>query len=324
MDLKLISKPIVKNLESFNVYFKEVMKTDVALLNLVLKYITNKKGKQIRPVLVFLSAGLCGQISQRTNIGAAMIELLHTATLVHDDVVDKATVRRGIASINAEWNNKVAVLVGDFLLSKGLQVSANNDEFGFLKITSKAVQLMSESELLAIDKSRKFTLDEETYINIINGKTASLISSCCEIGALSSSDNKEDTTNLSEFGTNLGLAFQIRDDMLDYVSKSSLIGKPVGNDLKEKKITLPLIYSLQQVDKTKQKEIIKLVKSGNLKSKDINYILDFVKDTGGVQYAQEQASMYCTKAKENISKYPESVYKSSLEKLTDFVIDRNS
>ena len=197
MDLKLISKPIVKDLDSFNVYFKEVMKTDVALLNIVLKYITNKKGKQIRPVLVFLSAGLCGQISHRTNIGAAMIELLHTATLVHDDVVDKATVRRGIASINAEWNNKVAVLVGDFLLSKGLQVSANNDEFGFLKITSKAVQLMSESELLAIDKSRKFTLNEETYINIINGKTASLISSCCEIGALSSSDNKDDTMNLS-------------------------------------------------------------------------------------------------------------------------------
>lgn len=324
MDLKIISKPIVKDLESFNVYFKEVMKTDVALLNIVLKYITNKKGKQIRPVLVFLSAGLCGEINHRSHIGSAMIELLHTATLVHDDVVDKATVRRGVASINAEWNNKIAVLVGDFLLSKGLQVSANNDEFSFLKVTSRAVQLMSESELLAIDKARSFMIDEETYFDIINGKTASLISSCCEIGALSTGNNKDDAENLREFGTNLGLAFQIRDDLLDYISKSSLIGKPVGNYLKEKKITLPLIYALQHAEKSQQKEIIKLVKNGKLEKKDINFILDFVKEVGGVKYAQDKAREYCDKAKKVLSKYPESEYKTSLEKLTDFVIDRIS
>lgn len=322
MDLKTISKPISSDLDEFNGYFKNLMKTDVALLNLVLRYITSRKGKQIRPILVFLSAGLCGDISKRTHIGAAMIELLHTATLVHDDVVDKAQERRGMPSINKEWGNKIAVLVGDYLLSLGLQTSVNNDEFRFLKITSRAVQLMSESELLAIDKTRSFSVDEDTYFKIINGKTASLISSCCEIGAYSSSNKEQDAENLKNFGTNLGLAFQIRDDLLDYVSKSSVIGKPVGNDLKEKKITLPLIYALNSTDKSKRKEIISKIKSEKLNKSDINYILDFVKGEGGVTYAQDKAKELCKNAKSIISQYPDNTYKKSLFDLTDFIVER--
>lgn len=324
MEFKEISKVISKELEEFNEFFKSVLKTDVALLNLVLKYITSKKGKQIRPILVLLSAGICGKISTRSYVGAAMIELLHTATLVHDDVIDQAKVRRGIASINAEWNNKIAVLSGDFLLSLGLKTSVNHNEFRFLKITSTAVQMMSESELFAIDKARSFKITEDEYFKIINGKTATLISSCCEIGAYSASDKEEDSENLSEFGTLIGLAFQIRDDLLDYVSKSSLIGKPVGNDIKEKKITLPLIYALDKSDNNERKKIISLMKSKDISKSDINYILDFVKQKGGVEYAQNKAISLCNEAKLILNKYPDSKYKSSLEEITEFIINRKA
>jgi len=324
MEFKEISKVISKELEEFNDFFKSVLKTDVALLNLVLKYITSKKGKQIRPILVLLSAGICGKISTRSYVGAAMIELLHTATLVHDDVIDQAKVRRGIASINAEWNNKIAVLSGDFLLSLGLKTSVNHNEFRFLKITSTAVQMMSESELFAIDKARSFKITEDEYFKIINGKTATLISSCCEIGAFSASDKEEDSENLSKFGTLVGLAFQIRDDLLDYVSKSSLIGKPVGNDIKEKKITLPLIYALEKSDNNEKKKIISLMKSKDISKSDINYILDFVKQKGGVEYAQNKAISLCNEAKLILNKYPDSKYKSSLEEITEFIINRKA
>jgi len=324
MEFKEISKVISKELEEINDFFKSVLKTDVALLNLVLKYITSKKGKQIRPILVLLSAGICGKISTRSYVGAAMIELLHTATLVHDDVIDQAKVRRGIASINAEWNNKIAVLSGDFLLSLGLKTSVNHNEFRFLKITSTAVQMMSESELFAIDKARSFKITEDEYFKIINGKTATLISSCCEIGAFSASDKEEDSENLSKFGTLVGLAFQIRDDLLDYVSKSSLIGKPVGNDIKEKKITLPLIYALEKSDNNEKKKIISLMKSKDISKSDINYILDFVKQKGGVEYAQNKAISLCNEAKLILNKYPDSKYKSSLEEITDFIINRKA
>ena len=323
MDFKEVSKVINKELDEFNVYFKSVIKTDVALLNIVLNYITNKKGKQIRPILVLLSAGLCRNINKRSYVGATMIELLHIATLVHDDVIDQAKVRRGIASINAEWNNKIAVLVGDFLLSLGLKVSVTNDEFRFLKITSNAVQLMSESELLAIDKARSLKISEDDYFKIIHGKTATLISSCCEIGAFSSSSNEEETEKLKEFGNLLGTAFQIRDDLLDYVSKSSLIGKPIGNDIKEKKITLPLIYALKNSDKSKVKEIISLIKKKNISKEEINYIIEYVRQKGGVDYAQNIAVELCVKAKNIISDFPDSVYKKSLFQLTDFIINRN-
>lgn len=324
MEYKEISKVIKPELDDFNIYFKAILKTDVSLLNLVLQYITSKKGKQIRPILVLLSAGLCGKINQRSYVGAAMIELLHTATLVHDDVVDQATVRRGIASINAEWNNKIAVLAGDYLLSLGLKISVNENEFRFLKITSNAVQLMSESELFAIDKTRSFKVNEQDYYKIIDGKTATLISSCCEIGAFSSSDNEEDCERLRKFGNLIGIAFQIRDDLLDYVSKSSLIGKPVGNDIKEKKITLPLIYALDKADKSKRKEIISLIKKKDIKKSEINSIIEFVKSMGGVEYSQNKAKSLCSEAKEILEHYPNSVYKEALINLTDFIINRNA
>lgn len=324
MEFKEISKVISKELEEFNDFFKSVLKTDVALLNLVLKYITSKKGKQIRPILVLLSAGMCGKISNRSYVGAAMIELLHTATLVHDDVIDQAKVRRGIASINAEWNNKIAVLSGDFLLSLGLKTSVNHNEFRFLKITSTAVQMMSESELFAIDKARSFKITEDEYFKIINGKTATLISSCCEIGAYSASDTEEDSANLSKFGTLIGLAFQIRDDLLDYVSKPSLIGKPVGNDIKEKKITLPLIYALEKSDNNERKKIISLMKSKDISKSDINYILEFVKQKGGVEYSQNKAISLCNEAKLILNNYPDSKYKRSLEEITEFIITRKA
>lgn len=324
MNLKDISKPISQELDDFNKYFKEVLNTKVSLLTLILKYITKKKGKQIRPVLVFLSAGITGNISARTNVGAAMVELLHTATLIHDDVVDRAKVRRGIASINSAWNNKVAVLVGDFLLSKGLQISVDHDEFDFLKVTSKAVQDMSEGELLGIEKARKLKTDEEIYYQIIKGKTASLISSCCEIGAISGSENANGREEMKLAGENLGMAFQIRDDLFDYISEPSLIGKPIGNDIREKKVTLPLLYALDKADSSDANKINKMIKSGKLDSNDIQYVINFVKSNGGVEYAQNKAQEFIKKTKENISKFESNIYKESFVNLADYVIERIS
>ena len=324
MDLNEIKKPIKKDLEEFNNFFGDVLKTDITFLTIVLKYMAKKKGKQIRPILVLLTSGMVSEINKRSNIGAAMIELLHTATLVHDDVVDGASVRRGLASINAEFNNKVAVLVGDYLLSKGLQISVDHNEAKFLSVTSRAVQKMSESELMAMDKSKDFNISEEDYYRIIDGKTASLISSCCEIGAISSSDKEDDHDRLREFGTKLGLAFQLRDDLFDYTAKQTLIGKPVGNDLKEKKLTLPLLHSIKNAEKSEGKKIIKMVKSGKLDKKDINYIIDFVKNSGGVDYTYSQAQKLIDDAKNLISVYNDSVYKQSLISLSDFIVERAS
>jgi octaprenyl-diphosphate synthase len=324
MSIAKISEPVKSDLEQFNSYFRDIMKTDVSLLTIIIRYIAKKKGKQIRPVLVFLSAGLTGEISQRAHVGAAMIELLHTATLIHDDVVDEAKVRRGIASIPASWNNKVAVLVGDFLLSLGLQTSVKNDEFQFLKVTSRAVQEMSEGELLAIDKSKKSDLDEETYFRIIRGKTASLIASCTEIGAISTSDSKDVQEDLRLAGEYLGMAFQIRDDLFDYVSKSSIIGKPVGNDIKEKKITLPLIAALDNHEGRDSKKIIKIVKSGKANKSEINQVIEFVRANGGVDYAQKKAEEFVNKANEIFDKYPDSIYKTALKDLGAYIINRDS
>ena len=223
------------------------MRTKVPLLELIIRYITKKKGKQVRPALVFLSAELCGGINNRSYIGAALVELLHTATLVHDDVVDEAKKRRGLPSINAAWTNKIAVLIGDYLLAKGLLIAIENEEFTFLKATSRTVRRMSEGELLQIQKSKEILLDEDIYFKIISDKTASLMASCCEIGAISATEDTEIHAVLRNFGELIGIAFQIKDDIFDYVSKSSILGKPVGNDLKEKKFTLPLIFSISKV-----------------------------------------------------------------------------
>ncbi len=324
MTLNEICFPVKVNIENFHEYFKESMKTKVSLLNLVLRYITMRKGKRVRPALVFLTASMIGQISERTNIAAAMIELLHTATLVHDDVVDKAMERRGVASINAEWNNKIAVLVGDYLLSKGLQISVNNNEFEFLKVTSKAVKRMSEGELLSMDKGRNFEITEDEYFQIISDKTASLLSSCCEIGALSVSDDKILQEKMSLYGEYVGIAFQLQDDLLDYLSKSSILGKPVGNDLKEKKITLPLIYAFSKSTKSEVKEVYKKIKGGKLSNFDISEIIEFVKLKGGIDYTIAKADEYVALAKKILNDFPNSPSKNSLIGFADFVVDRKS
>ncbi|MFC2130736.1 polyprenyl synthetase family protein [Bacteroidota bacterium] len=322
MTIKEISEPINKHLEEFNKYFKSLMNTDVALLNLVIQYITKKKGKQVRPVLVFLSAELCGGVNKRTHIGATMVELLHTATLTHDDVVDEAAERRGMASINATWNNKIAVLIGDFLLAKGLLASIDNNEFDFLRANSQAVRRMSEGELLQIQKSKDVDIDEETYFKIISNKTASLMASCCEIGAISATDDRKIQEKMKLFGEMIGTAFQIRDDIFDYQSKNILLGKPVGNDLKEKKMTLPLIYSINQVPKKVAKRYTGFLKNNNLKKKDIKEIISFVTEQGGIIYAENVSKEYSDKAIDLLSDFDDCPAKSSLIEFCKFVIDR--
>jgi octaprenyl-diphosphate synthase len=324
MKLSEISAPVKEHLEEFGPYFKDILDTKVSMLNLILRYVTSRKGKQIRPLLVFLSAQVSGGISKRSYVGAAMLELLHTATLIHDDVVDEASERRGIASINARWNNKIAVLIGDYLLSKGLITSVDHNEHRFLGITAGAVKRMSEGELLSIDKSKKIENDEENYFSIISDKTASLISACCEIGAVSATDDEEKQKAMAEFGENVGIAFQIRDDILDYVSRSSLIGKPVGNDIKEKKITLPLIHALEKTDDKAAERMKKQIKKGKLSKKEISEVVEFVRQSGGIEYSERVARQYSNEAITKLDLFPPSEAKESLVKFANFVVDRES
>lgn len=321
--LSEIISPIRKELDSFNEIFKSSLKSKVGLVDLVTKYILKQKGKKIRPVLVLSAAGLCGGITERSYRGAVLVEMLHTATLVHDDVVDAAEKRRGLPSINAVWKNKVAVLIGDYLLSRGLMLAVDGDDYDFLRVVTNTVKRMSEGELLQISKTRKLDINEETYYRIISDKTASLISTCCEIGARSTTDDQKVIDSLREFGESLGIAFQIRDDILDYTGKSSIIGKPLGGDIKEKKITLPLIYSLKQVDSKESDRIIKLIKSERKKGR-IQEVIQFVKDNGGITYAEKESDKYVEKAKNSIKDLPESDYKTSLNSLVDFVVNRKN
>ena len=302
LDLKKISLPIQDELAEFKKEFRSAMRSKVALVDLISKYLLNQKGKKIRPILVLLSAKLCGEINNRTYIGATLVEMLHTATLIHDDVVDDASTRRGFPSINAVWKNKIAVLMGDYLLSRGLLHALENGEFDFLQITSRAVKRMSEGELLQIQKNRKLAVNEETYFKIISDKTASLITACCEIGAASTSGNKENIKLLSEFGENAGIAFQLRDDLLDYVGEKKLMGKSSGSDLKEKKFTLPLIHALNNSSKKESKEIIDLVKNGSY-SKSKNIVFDFIKEYKGIDYTVNKTQEFCSAAKSKIESF---------------------
>ena len=322
--LKTISTPVVDELGRLDDYMKEQLQTKTALLDTVVRYILRRRGKRVRPTLVFLSAGMCGGITPRAFIGAAMVELLHTATLVHDDVVDQSEERRGVASINAVWKNKIAVLVGDYLLSQGLLMAVNNDEFDFLKVTSDAVRRMSEGELLQIQKSRQKSLDEETYFQIISDKTASLISTCCQIGAISVTDDKEIREALRQYGELIGQAFQIRDDVLDYTSRNSILGKPTGNDLKEQKITLPLIYACDQAPPADAKAMIKLVKGRKPKGRDIATVMRFVERYRGVEQAQQKASELQQQAIRQLDLLPASEYKTSLVDFANFVVTRTA
>lgn len=324
MSLKLdnIKAPIAREMEEFEQKFRASMKTRILLLDKIMSYIVKRKGKQMRPMFVFLSAGTCGQISESTYRGASLIELLHTATLVHDDVVDEANYRRGFFSVNALWKNKVAVLVGDFLLAKGLLLSVGNKDFSLLSIVSDAVREMSEGELLQMEKSRKLNITEDIYYEIIRQKTASLIASCCAVGASSSGADEEVTKVMREFGEKIGMAFQIKDDLFDYGEEE--IGKPVGIDIKEKKMTLPLIYALSKASWMEKRRIISIVKNESGKPKKVKEVIDFVKKSGGIQYAEEAMNKYHRDALLLLERFPESDYKRSLIQLVQFTIDRHN
>ena len=324
MSLKEISRPIKDELDEFDSYFKGLMKTDVALLDIVLSYLTKKKGKRIRPTLVFHTAKALGEINQRTFIGAAMVELLHTATLVHDDVVDRAETRRGLLSINHKWNNKIAVLVGDYLLSKGLIIATENNETDFLDYTSNAVKRMSEGELQAIEviKTRKIT--EEVYYRIISDKTAALLATCTRIGAASVTDDRETIAKMEEFGENIGMAFQLKDDLFDYLSTSSLIGKPVGNDIVEKKITLPLIHAFENSTPKEAKQIRKMIKKGGLSNKQIRYIIEYAIEHKGIEYTEAKANYYVAEAINSLESITNINDTKPLKDLAGFIINREN
>ncbi|NWF49062.1 MAG: polyprenyl synthetase family protein [Ignavibacteriaceae bacterium] len=318
-----ISRPIKSELDTFDAIFRQTMRSKIGLLDLVARYIIRQKGKKIRPLLSLLSAKISGGINERTYRGSVLIELLHTATLIHDDVVDNADKRRGMWSINKVFKNKVSVLMGDYLLARGLMIAVDGKDYDFLGVISNAVKRMSEGELLQIQKTRKLDIDEETYFQVISDKTASLIETCCLIGSLSATENTDYHSAMKEFGQNLGLAFQIRDDILDYEGSTLLIGKPVGGDIKEKKITLPLIYSLNRVSKNKSSEIKKIIKNGANKS-DLKAVIDFVRANNGIEYALVKAKDYSTKAKASLEIFPDSPTKLALQALVDFVIERKN
>jgi octaprenyl-diphosphate synthase len=324
MSLRLedIKAPIAREMQDFEPKFRASMKTRVLLLDKIMSYIVKRKGKQMRPMFVFLSAGTCGGINDSTFRGASLIELLHTATLVHDDVVDEANYRRGFFSVNALWKNKVAVLVGDFLLSRGLILSIENKDFNLLKIVTTAVKEMSEGELLQIEKSRRLDINEDIYYDIIRQKTASLIASCCAVGASSSGAPEETVEKMRAFGEKIGMAFQIKDDLFDYGEME--IGKPLGIDIKEKKMTLPLIYALSQSGWLEKRRIISIVRNESEKPKKVKEVIAYVKQSGGLQYAVGKMNHYHREALAILESFPESAYRNSLKDLVQFTIDRTN
>jgi len=316
-----IKKPIAADIDAFEERFKSSMQSSVPLLDRITHYIVKRKGKQIRPLFVFFSASICGGITDATHRGAALVELLHTATLVHDDVVDNSYQRRGFFSINALWKNKIAVLVGDFLLSKGLLLSIENNDFKLLQIVSEAVKQMSEGELLQVEKVRRMDVDEPIYYEVIRQKTASLIASCCACGAASAGADEATIEKMRSFGEKIGIAFQIKDDMFDFGTDD--VGKPLGIDIKEKKVTLPLIYSLNNTTSSERKRIINLVKNHNDDPEKIDQIIRFVKESGGLGYAETQMKKYQEEAFEILNTFPKSESRESLEQLVRFTTERN-
>jgi len=315
-----IKLPIAAEIEAFEIKFKDSMKSDAPLLNRITHYIVKSKGKQMRPMFVFFAAKLCGGILESTHRGAALVELLHTATLVHDDVVDNAYERRGFFSINALWKNKIAVLVGDYLLAKGLLLSVNNSEFALLKIVSTAVQQMSEGELLQIEKVRRMDISEELYFDVIRQKTASLIASCCACGAASAGADEETIEKMRLFGEKVGIAFQIKDDTFDFGTDD--VGKPLGIDIKEKKVTLPLIYALNSSEKPERKRIINLVKNHQEDPKKIQEIIDFVNSKNGVHYANQKMLEYQQEAFDILYQFEESDARTGIEQLVRYTTER--
>jgi len=317
-----IKQPIAFEMELFEQKFQLSMSSKVALLNRITHYIVNRKGKQMRPMFVFLVAKMVsnGEISERTYRGASVIELIHTATLVHDDVVDDSNRRRGFFSVNALWKNKIAVLIGDYLLSKGLLLSIDNNDFDLLKIISIAVREMSEGELLQIEKARKLDITEDVYYEIIRQKTATLIAACCSLGAASVKPDSNHVEDMRRFGELIGMAFQIKDDLFDY--GESEIGKPTGIDIKEQKMTLPLIYVLNQAEKKDKDWLINSIKNHNKDSTRVKEVIAFVKAKGGLEYSIQKMKQFQEEALLILKSYPISDYRSSLELMVNYVIDR--
>ena len=316
MNLKQIQKPIFNEMNGFRSMLRSSISSDNILIDKVVNYIIKRKGKQIRPLFVFLSAGLSGTISNSTYRAAILIEILHTATLIHDDVVDESNYRRGFFSVNALWKSKYSVLIGDYLLSKGLELSVNNNDFKFLGILSEAVKNMSEGEITQLKKSKTLNINEKDYFKIINQKTASLFSSCCEMGSLSSGANKKNVLLMREFGSLVGQAFQIRDDLFGYLSHD--IGKPSLNDFKQRKMTLPLIYALSKSNSFEKREILKNIKD----FKSVKKIISFVKEKNGIVYSENKMNAMIIKSKKILNSFPDSLYKESINNLLDYTINR--
>jgi octaprenyl-diphosphate synthase len=307
-------------LQIFEKTFNNAVKSHIPLLDVVMQYVAKRKGKQLRPIFVLLSAKMCGNINEQTYRAAALIELLHTATLVHDDVVDDAETRRGFFSINAIWKNKIAVLVGDYLLSKGLLLSLNNGDFQILRILSEAVKEMSEGELLQIEKTRKLDITEDVYYSIIKAKTASLIASACAAGGYSSNADEAVASKCKILGEKIGFAFQIKDDLFDYGKAD--VGKPTGNDIKEKKITLPLIYTMQHVDKATKSKIKYILKNKNKSNEDVQYVIDTVIKAGGITYAQNCMTNFLNEANELLDTFEATEAREVMRDLIDYLAQR--
>ncbi|MDI9356683.1 MAG: polyprenyl synthetase family protein [Chitinophagaceae bacterium] len=322
MDLQEIKRPIEQELEQFDRAFKNIQKSNIFLLDTITGYILKRKGKQIRPILVFLSAGLCGKIDSVSLRGAALIELLHTATLVHDDVVDDSQYRRGFFSVNALWKNKIAVLVGDFLLSRGLLLSLEHKDYDLLEIISFAVKEMSEGELLQVEKTKTLDITEEIYYNIIKKKTATLLIACCEIGAVSAKASPDMIAQIKLLGEKIGVIFQLKDDIFDYQT-TNFIGKPTEIDIKEKKITLPLIYALRNAKHGEQQRILHIIKYKNQDSDKRKEVIQFVKEQKGIEYTQNAIDTYYQDASHILELFPNSEYKTSMEKLILYLVQRN-
>lgn len=321
--LNEIMRPVAAEMSQFEGYFRDVMKSKVPLLGIITNYILRRRGKQVRPLFVFLSARLCGQTGKAAFNAASFIELLHTASLIHDDVVDESFERRGFFSINALWHSKVAVLVGDFLLAKGLLLAVDQNEFQMLRIVSQAVKDMSEGELLQTEKARGLNLSEEIYFEIIRKKTASLIASCAACGALAAGASVQTIETMRQFGEYVGIAFQIRDDIFDYQDKG-LIGKPTGNDLKEQKLTLPFIYVFAGATLSQKRWMLNTVKNHNRKRNRVQELMLFIVQHGGIEYARRRMDDYRTKALEVLSTFEPCPARESLSMLVDYVISRKS
>ena len=321
-EIERIKLNIKDEMELFEEKFSKSMNSSVSLLNRIIHYVVNRKGKQIRPMFVFLTAKMLsnGKINQKVFRAASVIELIHTATLVHDDIVDSSNMRRGFFSLNALWKNKIAVLVGDFLLSKGMLLCIDNNDFDLLKIISRSVKDMSQGELLQIEKARRLDIDEETYFEIIRKKTASLISSCCALGAAASNVSQNEIDDLAIFGEKIGVAFQLKDDLFDYGKKK--IGKPIGIDLKEQKLTLPLIYALNNSSKQKKRWLINCIKNHNNNYKVIKEVIEYVKEIGGIEYTVSKLKTFHSDALNDIRKFPDNQYRENLICLANYVIDR--